>query len=84
MYKQKRQHNTYRTPSMPYLKGEISLGYDDSKRDTLRIDGPLVPSMKQIIKKYGIPPQALFSFTVWWVWVLAVLISVTGYFGVMA
>ena len=51
---------THRKNSMPYMTAMISTGYDDLKRDTLKLDGPLVPSMKKLIEKYGIPPEALF------------------------
>lgn len=67
----RKSHSKIRASTVPYMTGEIvtqpvfrgsvSMGYDDLKHDTLKLDGPLVPSMRELIKKYGIPPEALFG-----------------------
>jgi hypothetical protein len=49
---------------MPYMVAQVCTGYDDLKHDTLKLDGPLVPSMKKLIEKYGIPQEALFTLGV--------------------
>jgi hypothetical protein len=44
----------------PFIKADVTMGYDDIKQDTLKLDGPLIPNMKKLINKYGIPKEALY------------------------
>lgn len=47
-----------RSPQMPYLEGEVRIGYG---RDSFKVDGPLDKSLQAIVKKYGIKPEQLFT-----------------------
>jgi hypothetical protein len=52
-----------RSAGVPYMRGMIACGYDDNKRESFKIDGPLDAEMKKIIKKYGLSMDKLFNVT---------------------
>jgi hypothetical protein len=46
---------------LPVIEANITMGYDDIKQDTLKIDGPLIPNIRKLINKYGIPQEVLYK-----------------------
>jgi hypothetical protein len=42
-----------RKPTVPYIVGEIKLGFDH-QREHFKLDGPLDSEMQKVIKKYGV------------------------------
>jgi len=51
-------HKGAHSPKLPYLKGEIRIGYSP---DSFKVKGPLDKSLRAIIEKYGILPEQLYS-----------------------
>jgi hypothetical protein len=61
MTKNMRLHKGPYSPKLPYMKGEIRIGY---KGDAFKVKGPLDKSLKAIIEKYGIQPEQLYSVSI--------------------